>query len=56
MSRSEDTAPDPDTLDRELLLDSINAGFEALHMNATAWREELAERLWWDWTAEPTDS
>ena len=37
-----------DMLEREVLLDSINAGFEALQGDATAWKEELAERALWD--------
>jgi len=37
-----------DMLEREVLLDSINAGFEALQGDPAAWREELAERALWD--------
>ena len=39
-----------DVLEREVLLDSINAGFEALQSNSVAWGEELAERALWDLT------
>lgn len=38
------------------LLDLINAGFEALTADAIAWREELAERAWWDPASKGTDS
>jgi hypothetical protein len=37
-----------DVLEREVLLDSINAGFEALQSDSAAWKEELAERALWD--------
>jgi hypothetical protein len=37
-----------DMLEREVLLDSINAGFEALQGDPVAWRDELAERALWD--------
>lgn len=36
--------------ERELFLDRVNAGFEALRQDAEAWQEELAERAAWDVT------
>lgn len=37
--------------DRNRMLDEINAGFTTLKQDATAWREEQAERTAWDGTA-----
>lgn len=37
-----------DILEREVLLDRINTGFEALRGNSVAWKEELDERAMWD--------
>jgi hypothetical protein len=45
-----------DILEREVLLDSINAGFEALQGNSLAWDAELAERALWDRTNPDTGS
>jgi hypothetical protein len=36
--------------ERELFLDRMNAGFQALRQDASAWQEELAERAAWDTT------
>lgn len=36
--------------ERDLLLESINSGFEALQADAAAWSAELAERAAWDAT------
>lgn len=38
----------PDALERERLLDAINAGYAALRSDPTAWDEEIAERDHWD--------
>ena len=37
-----------DILEREVLLERINAGFEALRSDTVAWQEERAERALWD--------
>ncbi len=42
-----------DLLEREVLLDRINAGFEALQGDPVAWREELDERALWDLANPP---
>jgi hypothetical protein len=43
-----------DMLEREVLLDSINAGFEALQRDPAAWKEELSERALWDLASPET--
>ena len=37
-----------DLLERERLLEAVNAGYRALKGDADRWQEELAERRLWD--------
>jgi len=44
-----------DLLERERLLDAINAGYAALRSDPAAWAEETAEREEWDVTLSDGD-
>lgn len=44
-----------ETYERDLLLDSINAGFAEMRADPDAWAEELAERTAWDTATAPLD-
>jgi hypothetical protein len=44
-----------DLLERERLLDAINAGYAALRSDPAAWAEEMAEREEWDATLSDGD-
>ena len=37
-----------DRFERELLLEDINRGFDALRQDEVAWTEEMQERALWD--------
>ena len=37
-----------DRFERELLLEDINRGFDALRQDEVAWNEEMQERALWD--------